>query len=82
MSDRSLSVVIAFRRGWQWPLREGDLVKVYQAEGMIEIPARLILDLIAHYLTGIRLQAAMRHDLRDAPPRLPAARGRRLRNHR
>lgn len=94
MSARSLALVVAFRRGWQWPFRDGDTVRVYR-EGdrvlLAEIPASFLMELVHHYLMGVALQARVADHLSPLPapdplplakasaPRLPAATGRRLR---
>jgi hypothetical protein len=40
--DPPLALSIAFRRGWQWPFREGDTLRVYAPDGdlLAELPAR------------------------------------------
>lgn len=94
MDARPLALSIAFRRGWQWPFRDGDTLRVYQDGDrtlLAELPAAFVLELVRHYLTAQALQAelaAYRSPLRPPdprplakapPPRLPAAAGRRLR---
>jgi hypothetical protein len=98
MWARSFALSIAFRRGLQWPFREGDTLRVY-AEGdrelLAELPAVFVLELVRHYLTAHALQAewAAYRSPQPAPaarpvpkppppPRLPAAAGRRLRGRR
>lgn len=95
MPQRALALTIAFRGRdyWQRPFREGDTLRVYRlgdAELVAELPAAFLLDLVAHYLTGLALQHRIADHLGPAPvpvvtarprsvPRLPAAHGRRLR---
>lgn len=83
------------RSGWQWPFREGDTLRVLdlQAHVLVEVPAALVRELVQHYLTAATLQTTFADHLtgptkphlpesppRPSPrPRLPAARGRRLR---
>jgi hypothetical protein len=33
--DPPLALSIAFRRGWQWPFREGDTLRVYVSVGTL-----------------------------------------------
>src|SRR5687768_2981567 len=77
-----LALSVAFRRGLQWPFREGDTLRVYHPDGTLvaELPARFLLDLVHHHLTGLALQTRWADHLgpAPAPPRLPAAAGRRL----
>jgi hypothetical protein len=95
MGSRGFSLVIAFRRGWQWPLRAGDTVRIYQDGDralLAELPAAVLEELIYHALLGHALQAQVAAHRSPLPlpdplplakasptPRLPAAAGRRLR---
>lgn len=94
MSAPPVALSIAFRRGWQWPFRDGDTLRVYR-EGdralLAELPAAFVQALVVHALTGQALAARWADYLAPlAPPepqpgpptpapRLPAATGRRLR---
>jgi hypothetical protein len=88
MVSRPFSLSIAFR-GWQWPFREGDTLRVYRdgdRELLAELSANFVRELVHHYLNGLALQARMADHLQPMPPppdlpRLPAATGRRLRGH-
>lgn len=75
MCARPLALSVAFRRrGWQWPFREGDTLRVYRAGDRVliaELPAPFVLQLVEHYLTGAALQAKITDHLgpmADLPP--------------
>lgn len=97
MNARPFALSIAFRRGWQWPFREGDTLRVYRdgdSELLAELPASFVVELVHYYLLGVALQTRVADHLTPRPPpdrpplakvpapRLPAAQGRRLRGYR
>ena len=71
---RPLALSAVFR-GWQWPLRDGDTVRVYgggERELVAELPARFVLELIEHYLRAAELQARVVAHLAPRPWPAPA----------
>jgi hypothetical protein len=86
MCARGFALSVVFRRGFQWPFREGDTLRVYRhgdRELLAELPASFVLELVYNHLNGLALQARMADHLQPVPepPRLPAASRRRLRGH-
>jgi hypothetical protein len=75
--DPPLALSIAFRRGWQWPFREGDTLRVYAPDGdlLAELPARFVLELVHHSLVGHALQAALVTHFTPAPAPLATVPG-------
>jgi hypothetical protein len=58
--------------GTTWPLREGDTVEAWTGLRLVaEIPAELLIELIAHHLRGIALQDEFRVTV--TPARKPLA---------
>lgn len=59
-------------QGVQWPLRAGDEIEIRDESGLDTIgvlEAELVIDLIAHYLYGVRLQRIVTECVE--PPRKP-----------
>ena len=55
-----IECVIWFRsQGCSWPLRAGDRVELRDGDERLEIPAELVLEIIAHYVHQIELQRHM-----------------------
>lgn len=96
MPTSGFSLTVAFRRsGWQWPLDEGDTVRIWAQDGRLaaEIPGPFLQEILRHYLQAAALQGKMgtyvlerereRPMLPPMPeeptPRLRAAAGRKLR---
>jgi hypothetical protein len=70
MGTRGFTIVIAFRRGWQWPVRSGDLVRVYRDGDralLAELPADVLEELVYHALLGHALQAQVAAHLSPLP---------------
>jgi len=74
MPLRDFSLTVAFRRsGWQWPLREGDTVRVWDAAGLAaELPGELVVAILRHYVVGARLQSAVTRHTQEMPPLRPS----------
>jgi hypothetical protein len=76
MTTHDLSLTVHFRRsGWQWPLGESDVVRVWQRNDCVaELPGTLVAQLVRHYVGGALLQTQVtRYCTPTAgPPRLPA----------
>lgn len=73
-SDRLvIRLICRFRRsGMSWPLTEGDTIEVWADNRMIgELPAQLVVEVLAYHLRGAQLQAEF--DLSLVPPRKPLA---------
>jgi hypothetical protein len=74
MDTRGIALSIAFRRGLQWPFREGDTLRVYRdgdRELLAELPAGFVLELVRHYLTAQALQAEWATYRSPLPPPNP-----------
>lgn len=74
------SLVVAFRRGWRWPLADDDEIEVFAPDSRLvaRIPGRLIRLLIQQYMNQKQLDEAMAAQLREAsalpPPTTAPAR--------
>ena len=70
-----IELVCFFRsQGVQWPLRRGDTVRIRRGhDDLGELPADLVIELVAYHLYGLQLQVRMRDGVLIEPPRKPPA---------
>ena len=92
MPSSGYSLTVTFRQsGWQWPLSEGDTVRVWAPGGHLvaEIPGPFVREILGHYLQAAALQGKMAAHVKErpmlpadpppVPPRLRDVNGRKLR---